>query len=559
MMKPTFWRLEYSTRSATLERGLQVRTGDPLWMMCRQWQVGEFQGEDAASPVYVTANYRYAEVNDFRGESQKAMRRMPDGPPLEAIAERETITGGAAAVRLAAEAGMYFMRLLDAHGVSGFRQEARQRFPLKYDGPPDRVMALLVRTAPDGRVIYAERQRLASSFGSGSTAAKLNAALTDYTNWYESRFLEPEDADEDGAWSSEYMAYRFAVGAALPDGSIGLNAEYHGGHLDWYAFDVGGKDRATTSAQMKTRQLTMLPARVRYAGMPSNRWWSFEDGEVNFAGLEAAGGDIARLVVAEFATVFGDDWYLLPLHVRSGALVQVTGLSVHNSFGGDFDVDSTAYSDAKTYPQRPWRFFELAGDPFADRPQPGVGPLLFVPRVTANRLRGPVRESISFIRDEAANMGWAIEAQRVGAHGRIIDRRSQWEQPPPADAPLDGTWRYRLTTGVPPYFIPFVPERQSADGSMRLRRARMIEWEQMPRDLVGPQGRILMPDRPLTVHEETLPRGGAQVRQRAEMARGADGRLYVWMGRHRRPGTGERSAGRFTDVLEVPAEQSSET
>ncbi|NLE99645.1 MAG: hypothetical protein GX601_01565, partial [Anaerolineales bacterium] len=107
-------------------------------------------------------------------------------------------------------------------------------------------------------------------------------------------------------------------------------------------------------------------------------------------------------------------------------------------------------------------------------------------------------------------------------------------------------------------FIPFVPERQSADGSMRLRRARMIEWDQLPRDLVGAQGRILVPERALRVFEETLPRGGAQVRRRVEMARGSDGLLYVWAGRQKRHGRGERSAGRRTDALEVPLESAAQ-
>lgn len=554
-------RLEYTTRATSVERGLQARTADPLWMLCRQWQVGEFQGEDAASPIHMEASYHYTPVSQFQAEGQPA-RPLLDGPPLEAYAERETIVDGAAALRHAAEAGMYFLRLLDRHGARELRKAARTAFALQYDGPPDRVMALLARTAPDGRAVYAARDALPRTFGRlpvpEAYAEVLVTVAAEYAQWYESRFFEPPGQDKDGAWVPARMAYRFAVGATLSSATVNLKAEYTGGRLDWHAFDVSRVQRATSEVKPVAETITMLPARVRYAGMPAPRWWAFEDREVNFAGLEAAGGDIARLAIAEFTASYGDDWYILPVRVPAGSLVQLTSLTVYDTFGGRTQVDSAAYSDSQIDEDRPWRFFELAGDPFADQPRPNAGPLLFIPRVTANRLRGPVLEAVTFIRDETANMAWAVEAQRQGPHGRVIDRRSQWERPQPAAPPAEGTWRYRLATEMPPFFIPFVPERQSADGSMRLRRARMIEWDQLPRDLVGAQGRILVPECALRVFEETLPRGGAHVRRRVEMARGSDGLLYVWAGRQKRHGRGERSAGRRTDALEVPLESAAQ-
>ena len=48
-----FWdRVEPNTGDPTLEEGLQARVADPMWMLARQWQFGEFRGEDAASPVH---------------------------------------------------------------------------------------------------------------------------------------------------------------------------------------------------------------------------------------------------------------------------------------------------------------------------------------------------------------------------------------------------------------------------------------------------------------------------------------------------------------------------
>ena len=48
----TSWtRLEPRTRGAEMRAGLQARVHDPLWLLARQWQLGEFEGEDAGSPV----------------------------------------------------------------------------------------------------------------------------------------------------------------------------------------------------------------------------------------------------------------------------------------------------------------------------------------------------------------------------------------------------------------------------------------------------------------------------------------------------------------------------
>lgn len=48
----TSWtRLEVRSRQADMRVSLSARVFDPLWLMARQWQVGEYQGEDAGMPV----------------------------------------------------------------------------------------------------------------------------------------------------------------------------------------------------------------------------------------------------------------------------------------------------------------------------------------------------------------------------------------------------------------------------------------------------------------------------------------------------------------------------
>ena len=52
MSSITTWvRLEPRCRTADMNAGLQARIYDPLWLLARQWQIGEFQGEDNGSPA----------------------------------------------------------------------------------------------------------------------------------------------------------------------------------------------------------------------------------------------------------------------------------------------------------------------------------------------------------------------------------------------------------------------------------------------------------------------------------------------------------------------------
>ena len=100
-------RLESTTVDGTLLEGEAACVADPLWLLGRQWQVGEFTGEDAASPLLVEATLAHAQLSRMR-------LGPPDGGgpvtgplalPLETAVEREAVAAGPAAPRIAVEAG----------------------------------------------------------------------------------------------------------------------------------------------------------------------------------------------------------------------------------------------------------------------------------------------------------------------------------------------------------------------------------------------------------------------------------------------------------------------
>src|SRR5438270_13752458 len=50
---PAWTRLEPQSVTGDPTPGLEARVHDPLWLLCRQWQLGELEGDDAGSPLGV--------------------------------------------------------------------------------------------------------------------------------------------------------------------------------------------------------------------------------------------------------------------------------------------------------------------------------------------------------------------------------------------------------------------------------------------------------------------------------------------------------------------------
>jgi hypothetical protein len=164
--------------------------------------------------------------------------------------------------------------------------------------------------------------------------------------------------------------------------------------------------------------------------------------------------------------------------------------------------------------------------------------------------RGSPVEEVLFLRDEAANLGWAIEQVIEAASGRRLHRdrepAPQAVPPPPAAA---GAWRYDLATPVPADAVPLVPVRLDDDSAaIRLQRGRIA----VSGGTSGARGLILEPRRRLLLHESELPASGLRVTRGYQWCRGMDGRGYLWLSRHKRPGAGIPAPGLANDLISPP-------
>jgi hypothetical protein len=470
-------------------------------------------------------------------------------------------------VAIAAESGLQLLRRLDEEGLRHLRAPLRATFRLALPAgamaglPPreQRRLRLMARGSLDGlRALAAGRDEVVA-IAKPPDGPAMERAVDAWREEQLRRFDVPGESGE--SWVDHRLEHRFSITAAADKEDVVLSAEeYPGGRLDWHAFDVADVvPRVAPPGPPTGRTLDVLPVPLTYAGMPASSYWEVEEGSVYFGGVEAGPADISRLVVAEFAIVYSDDYFLFPVRFPAGSIARVTDLEVFNTFGESFDARSTAQWDAEPPGAgRPWAFFELSGDPSPTR---GQAPWLLLAPSLPTPQNGPPLESVSFVRDEEANLVWAIEERLETATGGSVRRRLMSGLSPepepgpepgePTPAPENGAWPYRLQSPVPPYWVPLVPERPDPDAAqVRLRRARMLAWEELEDPSVaGAKGRVLTPERPLWLHEEEIPQTGAQVTRRWQLARGADGRPHLWMTRRKRPGRGERGSGLGYDTM----------
>jgi hypothetical protein len=180
--------------------------------------------------------------------------------------------------------------------------------------------------------------------------------------------------------------------------------------------------------------------------------------------------------------------------------------------------------------------FRMSGDA-----TPEMG-LLLAPALTATLTSAPLEE-VQFLRDEMANMVWAVEHRLASKLGEPLDPEVGVAPTPPP--PSAATARYRLGDIVPENWRPFLPAHVPGSvRAIRLQRARM------PGQPAAPRGVILQGPAPSFVAEEEVPRAGRIVRRAFQRARWIDGATFLWIGRESRVGRGEGSSGLAFDQIE---------
>lgn len=608
-------RLEPQAREEDFERSLRCEVHDPLWLLGRQWQFGEFQGEDAGSAIFAKVLMETAPLLKYElpgGQTLPYAQELP----FETVVER---FGRPEDYRDCTYGAQRFLQLLDARlkGEPGYQKDFYVKklqllFPLSLpalapgDTPEQQVTKLQLLTNEKLVAFLSAAQHwtfnalrlyrkivsdtpfvVSSMVQTEAHRAKLTQIVGQFKTWYEQKY--PNLAAN--AWMSEALEHRLAVAApsATGNNTVLQASEYAQGELEWYHFDKA--DPKTISAALKTSTAaekqkisavcqTLLPSSARYSGMPASRWWEFENGSVNLSLATAAETDLARLITAQYALQYSNDWLVVPFLVPNGSLAEIKGIVVTDTFGMRTLIRPAAQGQTANW--QSWGLFNLSG-PLAYE---AADVRTLMPPVAPPALRGDPVESVALLRDEMANMVWGIEtlvpdqlgrgqdghraAQTLAERLLVLDPSSSAKV---SDETIKGAvLRYTLATSVPENWIPFTPAQlPNQQRAIRLQRASMPRWFAGDYSRIRPRTLLLRPgmyaqtsntddlpaadakqqeqEKAYFINEEEVTRAGVRVEAFAKRTRWYNGAIVYWMARRKTSGRGEANSGLAFDAL----------
>jgi hypothetical protein len=597
----TLWnRLEGRPRADKFERALRAEVRDALWMLTRQWQLGEFRGDDAGSPIFAKVRVETTPFTKYE-PAGGAAEPFSDAVPLEARVEQMPIPfllhDHEVSLDIRLLLGRQWLKMVRA--IPGVPAAVGAEFAIAYaihqpdpTNPADAATCAhpeafslfrAVARRIDGAKLYAHLKGGGDVTAGIPALAGLEAQAVERANrfvaWVEKLFFQPTQST---AWLPDRLEYQFSV--ATPAGAqekVYEATEYYHGQLDWYNFDLDPERTALgdidPDAEKPTAtRLTMLPTQVTFNGMPNTRWWAFEDSRTNFGDVKPDTTDLAKLLLIEFGLIYANDWFLVPFTVPAGTVATIRGMAVTNVFG-----ERTWIEGAGRGLDDDWQRWAMFLNTIRGRGRQLADLSLMIPPAAQKVIDGQPLEEVMFARDEMANMVWGIEktvplpsghpkSGREAAYEtrrffeRDLERRlGAPPQPPPI---AEGAKiRYQVMTSVPENWIPMVPMHVEGDNrETQLQRAAMLRIlvgappEETPvpvepRTSLFRHGLDQLPKASYFLHEEEVPRAGARLTQGFQRTRWRDGRAWVWLGVRKQTGRGEGSSGlAFDRLVDIP-------
>ncbi|MDX1942835.1 MAG: hypothetical protein SFU99_19885 [Saprospiraceae bacterium] len=554
-------RLEISTRVSEFEDSLRAEVRDPLWMLCRQWQFGEFQGEDAGTAYQAKILGTHFTPQHVELFGDKRINYKID-KPLETLVEREIL---APDLYLRAQMGRHLIKLMKQHDLNVHIKLIRTKYPLNENPETDDKEGSILSVSLNGRLpdgFLAYQEMLDDRFlnwvnntpqiSSATQKENFKDVQDAFLRWF--GYLYEQPGIDESAWRAEHLEYNFALelthDGALQDKLIA--DQYASGRLEWYAFDRtsdklkpnGGSDQNAFTDILQV----FLPTALEFVGMPNPRYWQMEENQIDFGKLDASPTGLLGVLLAEYGLTYSNDWFLLPYEMDINTLCEVKGILIEDVFGFNLLV-KPAINDPEL------DFHEFAVFHHTERNKNTIGKSLFYLTPSVGQLQeGDPLEKVNFMRDEMSNMVWAIENRIPSAAGFGRDVKRKTPRLPQDFEPADeeSKIRYVLGSTVPENWIPFIPVHKKPNNlvdppsEIRLQRARL---PQAP----PPKSKLLSEIQPVFfVEEEEVPRAGVIIKRSFQRTRWLNGKTYLWVGRRKMAGRGEGWSGlMFDQILDI--------
>ncbi len=474
-------------------------------------------------------------------------------------------------------------------------------------GKLSNVAAMYKNRVPDGLSIYSDLTAATPTL-TVSTAVK-DAFIRMMENLYP--HLKESNAAE--GWHTENLGYDYKWAyprqgeEEIEHVVLGNRAEATEG-ADWYGADIlnpalSNIEEPVTDISLyrENHVFPIVLTRANFKGMPARRWWEMEDGHIDLGNIEGDKTETVKQIISEFASVYSNDWFVIPFKRKEQELVRVKGIMVKDTFGEYTFIKNALASagsnilvddQAAAYE---WNLFhhDVASEAesiLAGNTGKSIHAGFVLGSIRTIASSDPV-ERIEFIRDEMDNRVWAVEsliASELGgaSNGGVLSEELQAyirsltgdvEEINPTNAELI----YKLGNTVPENYIPFVAVR---DGNMpapfssrsialqrgwmprtvgdkitRVRpRTKILRWMLDENDrllddegnpiITGTQGNPLLgvtqtaAQNRFLLKEELIPRTGLTITDRYYYGRDYNGGLHLWLGRSVKNGTEANSA-----------------
>jgi hypothetical protein len=585
-------RLESSLRNESqIENALRFEIRDALWMLTRQWQFGELEGEDAGTAAFVQIDAEQSAITALGSQKKPPQSFDVKKMPFEIPLEREKFNPGIAD-RL--EMGRQWERILTKrlpavaktiikqfknialfHFSPGLNKTADEELKFQHAqlySDDDHI--LLAESLAHGRAIdgYAFLMELKSgrpaSIFLPQPDEAVNAAGKEFIEWFNRVYQQSSIAN---SWHENHFEYQPQL--CFPDATgkstVLRKEEYYGEGLAWYGFEPtkfwdGQSQQVEVSEQRKIIKETLIPGGVRFRGMPSKRLWQMEDAQVDFGSIRASSTELNKMLFAEFGLVYGNDWMVAPLHFSYGTMCRVTGMVITDTFGNETKL-------TEKIPDRNWAFFQNEISQSNSR-------WLFLANASDIVQESSPVEKVSFLRDEMANMVWGVEEiisspfgggrdgeQQAKKTVRLVESFNSQHMASEKGKVSGEGWRYKAGTLMAENRIPFIPLVPDAAQAAAFKKRKVILQraatarvaDQFVPVRIRPRTSLLghtgAPENqrpaPIFIFEEEVPKTGMKLSLVWKRTRWFNGQTLQWLARKKTVGSGEINANFVFDTL----------
>lgn len=466
---------------------IAARVHDPLWQLSRQREVGEYRGENASTPVWVTLSLRHRPLASTLGDPVVA---DPSRVPAEALVETDPDDWWTMGRRI--RVGRQAAALLDSVPDDAVFAHP----PAPYEG---------FVGEPDGLLLWRRRDELALP-----DAAFAGVPVESPTPSWVDRDLLYDRADGDPGF--------------VADG-VGLRTRRHrGGPMDWYSVDGEPSDVEAPAAE--AQQVETAPAVVTYPGARVAGHFTFEDPATDLGAAAPDGAHPITALMTEAVHGVRQEWFGVPVLGRAGSILSIDAVTVVDSF----DRTYTSATAAGLRAPEDWTLFRTDGL--------GVDDLVLW-QVAETPLQGAAVERVELGVDEESNLVWAVE--------RVLDGRAPLtsdplpEPPPPRinSGPPRGDliggrpYAYLPGVGGAPHWIPYTLDEA---GNLLVQRRLVDLSREIPTLFPPPAARVLRAaEQPHRLHPSAVPDHGLELERRWILARDTTGRPVLWCRRRRAP------------------------